>query len=514
MALLIEKHERQLTAASEPTGSPHRDEPMDVDASPSSDGHASQGLLPFPGNVVNGAHEVAHHDLTNLSRAGLRELCDTFRLAKTGNKTTLTDRLKNFSADRQGWDGLLAGARKKHRGPRDGGVTKSTKGPGKKASTKKRSTLRRELLFSAAAAGTGSTTQPCLPTERSKDMRTDEERAAVLVWARNFVACNPYKPPEEPENESSPPDVGRDWDGVARVHGDVSNAPSSPSPEDAHAVTMDIPVIAAQLQLQLQQVQAQLAALMAAIAGGNGGGVAPSPVTVVSAPAPAPAHRGPGTMDSATTTTDTAATTATTTDGPSPPTSSHQRPPTPAESVLQGPLDYLKLGNGRSLCFEKQSVPDPPLVSFAKDLPRLMRTWDDSSPEWTPSEAVLRIQGEPIALKHWPTVYRYGKSGQWACTKKNWAHWRDIATSWQELTETGFWQKFTADGQPMSYTAICEALKEERMAADRCLAEQAKDKYGDGFGAAFEYRRGSQHIVRNKSSAIAKHYRSLHVSSD
>ncbi|KAH9032088.1 hypothetical protein EDB84DRAFT_1438691 [Lactarius hengduanensis] len=199
---------------------------------------------------------------------------------------------------------------------------------------------------------------------------------------------------------------------------------------------------------------------MATIAGGNGGGVAPSPVIVVGAPAPA--HRGPGTTDSATTTTD-----PTTTDGPSPPTSSHQRPPTLAVSVLQGPLDYLKLGNGRSLCFEKQSVPDPPLVSFAKDLPRLVRAWDDSSPEWTPSEAVLRIQGEPIALKHWPTVYRYGKSGQWAGTKKNWAHWRDIATSWQELTETGFWQKFTADGQPMSYTAICEALKEERMAADQ-----------------------------------------------
>ncbi|KAH8981836.1 hypothetical protein EDB86DRAFT_2834703 [Lactarius hatsudake] len=503
MASLIEKHDRQLATASEPTGSPRRDELMDVNVSPPShsplsDGHASQGLLPFPGNVVNGVHEVAHVDLTNLSRAGLRELCDAFRLAKTRNKTMLTDRLKDFSADRQGWDGLLAGACKKHCGPRGGGVTKSTKGPGKKASTKKWLTLRRELLFSAAtAASMGSTTQPCLPTERLKDMRTDEERAVVL--ADNFVVCNPYKPLEA-ENESSPPDVGRDWDGTARVHGDTSNTPSSPSPKGPQTA----------LKLELQQVQAQLAALMAAIASGNGGGVAPSPVTVVSAPVPAPAHRGPGSMDSATTTTDTAATTTTTTDGPSPPTSSHQRP----VSVLQGPLDYLKLGNSRSLCFEKQSVPDLPLVSFARDLPRLMRTWDDSSPKWTPSEAVLRIQGEPIALKHWPTVYRYGKSGQWACTKKNWAHWRDIATSWQELTETGFWQKFTADGQPMSYTAICEALKEERMAADHCLAEQAKDKYSDGFGAAFGYRRGSEHIVRNKSSAIARHYRSLHVSSD
>lgn len=53
-----------------------------------------------------------------------------------------------------------------------------------------------------------------------------------------------------------------------------------------------------------------------------------------------------------------------------------------------------------------------------------MRMWDDDWPTWNPSEAVLRIQGEPIALKHWPDVYKYGKSGQWAGTKKNWTQWQ------------------------------------------------------------------------------------------
>ncbi|KAH8977119.1 hypothetical protein EDB86DRAFT_2838378 [Lactarius hatsudake] len=342
VALLIKKHNQQLAAPSKPMGSPHHDKLMDVNASlplhsPSSDRHTSQGLLPFLGNIVNSAHEVVHLDLTNLSHTGLWELCNAFCLVKTGNKTTLTDQLKNFSADQQGWDGWWC--HKEHKGPREEG---------------------------------------------------EHEKVAD-----NFVACNPYKLLEA-ENESLPPDVGRDWDGAVRIHGDISNAPSSPSPEGPQMA----------LELQLQQVQAQLAALMAAIAGGNSGGVAPSPITVVSVPVPAPvpAHRGPGTMDSAATTTDTAATTMTTTDGPSPPTLSHQQP----VSVLQGPLDYLKLGNGRSLCFSKQSVPDLPLVSFSKDLPQPMRTWDDSSPEWTPSEVVLRIQGEPIVLKHWPTVYCYG----------------------------------------------------------------------------------------------------------
>ncbi|KAH9040622.1 hypothetical protein EDB85DRAFT_1886735 [Lactarius pseudohatsudake] len=520
MAFLIEQHDQQLTAMSEPTGLPHRGEPMDIDVSvplhslPSlSDGHTLQGLLPFLGEVVNGAHEVALHDLTNLSCVGLRELCNAFCLVKTGNKTTLKDRLKNFSADWQGWDSLLPGACKKHCGPQDGGVMKSTKGPGKRASVKW-STLRRELLFSGAPNGMGSMTRPCLPTERSKDMCTDKERAVLLMWVHprptsstpSFLACsdhaahivpsffpfssqtdsfmvhNPYEPEPEPENEPSPPNVSRGWDGTVHIHGDISNAPSSLEgpPTSPHL----------QLQLQLQQVQAQLAMLVAAIASGNSSDLAPSPAAVMGAPAPAPTHRGPGTTNTTNTNT--------TTDGP-PPTSTCQRPLALATSAPQGPLEYLQLRNGRPLCFSRQSVPDPPAISFTKDLPRLV---------------VLRIQGEPIALKHWPAVYCYcyDKSRQWAGMKKNWANWQYIATSWNKLTDDGFWQKFTANSQLMSYTAICEALKEERMATNHHVAKQAKDKYGDRFGAAFKYWRGSDHIVRNKFSAIARHYHTLHVS--
>jgi hypothetical protein len=58
------------------------------------------------------------------------------------------------------------------------------------------------------------------------------------------------------------------------------------------------------------------------------------------------------------------------------------------------------------------------------DIPQLMRMWDDSSAEWDPVQAVLHIQGQPIALKHWHDVYSYGKPGQWAGTKKIWANWQ------------------------------------------------------------------------------------------
>jgi hypothetical protein len=61
----------------------------------------------------------------------------------------------------------------------------------------------------------------------------------------------------------------------------------------------------------------------------------------------------------------------------------------------------------------------------------------------------------------------------------------------------------------MKFTDICKALKAERIAADHCVAEQAKAEYGDQYSPIFEYRRGSDRMVRNKPSAVAKHYRSL-----
>ncbi|KAH9035030.1 hypothetical protein EDB85DRAFT_1889534 [Lactarius pseudohatsudake] len=149
------------------------------------DGASSRGL-PFPGTVVDGAHAVVHYDLKNLSKATLRDLCDGFHLAKTGNKATLTDRLKKFSADRREWDGLLTGARNRHRGPRDAGVTKGGVAKPPKKGTTKQSALRCELLFSDGAGST--TSQLFLPAERSKDMRTREEKAELLAWAAEFVA--------------------------------------------------------------------------------------------------------------------------------------------------------------------------------------------------------------------------------------------------------------------------------------------------------------------------------------
>jgi hypothetical protein len=66
---------------------------------------------------------------------------------------------------------LATGARRQHRGPRMGG----------KKSLAKQSYQRREKLFNATVPNDDATSH-ALPTEASRDHRTDEEIDAVLPW--------------------------------------------------------------------------------------------------------------------------------------------------------------------------------------------------------------------------------------------------------------------------------------------------------------------------------------------
>jgi hypothetical protein len=127
-----------------------------------------------------------------LTNKELSEHCKTFDLAYTGNKTVLTDRLKNFSKDKScwdkcvceyfvcelflttNWDRLIPGATNAHKGSR--------KPPEEKKTKPKTSTLRREELFHGAA-GVRVLNAPV--TERSKDLRTAAEKAEIMPWVCN-----------------------------------------------------------------------------------------------------------------------------------------------------------------------------------------------------------------------------------------------------------------------------------------------------------------------------------------
>jgi hypothetical protein len=62
----------------------------------------------------------------------------------------------------------------------------------------------------------------------------------------------------------------------------------------------------------------------------------------------------------------------------------------------------------------------------------------------------------------------------------------------------------------MTYTTITKHLRQERTAADKLLANQAKEEYGDKFASKFNYRCGSQILVMKTDQKIAERYRMLH----
>jgi hypothetical protein len=62
----------------------------------------------------------------------------------------------------------------------------------------------------------------------------------------------------------------------------------------------------------------------------------------------------------------------------------------------------------------------------------------------------------------------------------------------------------------MTYTAIINHLRQERTAADKHLADQAKERYGDEFASKFNYRCGGQILVMKTDQKIAERYRMLH----
>jgi hypothetical protein len=89
----------------------------------------------------------------------------------------------------------------------------------------------------------------------------------------------------------------------------------------------------------------------------------------------------------------------------------------------------LKLGNSTIISFTPDDVPLPPAPTFAHDLPRLNRMWDDTSTYWD-GQSALRIKGIPIAIIHWPIVYASSKvdgpwkSGHWNVLKSHHSEWK------------------------------------------------------------------------------------------
>lgn len=85
-----------------------------------------------------------------------------------------------------------------------------------------------------------------------------------------------------------------------------------------------------------------------------------------------------------------------------------------------------------------------------------------------------------------------------------------IAARWNRGTADEFWADFTdSSGKRMEYTAIKNALIEERKRDDETTAAKARTEYGSLFEEKFSYRKSGQQHVLTKAADIAKRYRVL-----
>ncbi|KAJ3738011.1 hypothetical protein EV360DRAFT_77225, partial [Lentinula raphanica] len=176
------------------------------------DGYQLQVALPvesqpentilLPRKVDDGVFQTTYTNINSLKRPELLELCKSYSLGSVGNKDLLRQKLIAFSENRMRWQSLLPQAQRAHRGVRSGGITKN-KQPAKRSSNSsapkakalKPSTLRRnELMGLPLDAPLGT---QLFATERSKDMRTLEEKNALITWAHEHCLEYPYLSEEE-----------------------------------------------------------------------------------------------------------------------------------------------------------------------------------------------------------------------------------------------------------------------------------------------------------------------------
>jgi hypothetical protein len=83
----------------------------------------------------------------------------------------------------------------------------------------------------------------------------------------------------------------------------------------------------------------------------------------------------------------------------------------------------LALAGGNFITFRESDIPDPPAVSYASRMEDLLVEWDDNWPNWRGTSS-LKINGVPVPVIYWPTVYKYWKSNQWKGVKKHWFDWK------------------------------------------------------------------------------------------
>ncbi|KDR69546.1 hypothetical protein GALMADRAFT_271949 [Galerina marginata CBS 339.88] len=436
------------------------DEPMDVD---------SAGGLPFPGEVIDGKVSTQFFNIDGPTKPVIKEWCRRFGLEVSGNKDELKARLRAFSSNQENWEKTVLGPRRMHRGPMTGKVTKTT--------SKKKSARRAQEIFSGKAQFATPAPHPPLRIPTIAPLTTQTQSAAILEWARTTSIDYPYI------NKENRQEAAR-----ARLR-------------TAAVIKYNVAT--------LEDTNTRLDQILSIVSN-----------SVVHMPNPPPFNTPPSLFTAA-------ASYDTPTAGLAHPqsfdidsamcsaTPSAAAPPTRSPVVRS-----ITLSDGTSVEFTAADVRPPPAVSFANDLPRLNRMWDDTSKYWD-GHSHLIIKGFPIPIVYWPEVYSRSKGsgswkkGQWKRAKSSWFEWKVIVERWRQTSEEDFWSEFSDEsGARFTYTAILDRLADLRKTRDNEQADRARQEYADKFEETFSYKKGNKRFVKVKACEIAKQYRILKGLSD
>jgi hypothetical protein len=416
----------------------------------------------------------------------LKSLCRVYKLELAGNKPILLQRLIDFSSDVNAWNRPIAGRRIPHKGPRN--ITNNVSLEANSDKKPKRKSLlnarRDELMGELAPA------EPVRIIQRSKDTRTQQQKDEVLAWAKRFVENNPdIQTPRQVLKEASPKASGTKQEISSRLANieeqlhTLLSQNTTTSGRSSEAMDIDI-------EPHLASMPPSLPATSLAL---------PVPPNLSPAPPLSLSHTSPADI----------ITDGTPTAQPFPLAITTRTPPAPnvvmsdASSIASSEsMKILILGDETRLQFLSSDVADPPSISFTKDIAKLGRVWDDSHPEFSPTECALRIKGHAVALKHWPTAYSYSHDTRWHGTKKIWDTWKWVAERYHQSTPDDFWAEFYDHdrNQCMTYTAINKLLRERRKEANQCTAQQQRERLGQDFAQQFQVR--GKAMVH--ASAIAK----------
>ncbi|KAJ3846397.1 hypothetical protein EV368DRAFT_69959 [Lentinula lateritia] len=454
---------------------------------------------------------------------GLKELCKQYCLSTTGNKKILKERIAGFSQDKSRWQHLLPNARRAHRGVREGGITKNRPQPNAspvKVKKLKPSVLRRnELMGLPLHTPLGA---QLFASERSKDMRTLEEKNSLLRLAKEFDDAHPFIPREELARRKK---IREEEQAKEKANSKVAVAENLRSMSEQIATLTATIQILSGLSVPPKPPYSTLATL-APFPVSSSRSLPPNSLQAGLTPSHTIHHHG----SSPTTGISSVQVGCFT---PSqllvPPVLPHVSAPSlfgssqnfgngavvpppivnagAASSMQKERSDEVTIGHGQVIYYKYREVREPRQISFVTDIARLDRVWDDEQPNWDPVDcgSLLEINGAPIALKYWKQVFSHKNDGAWSWLKRLWVEWKYVAERYRSSSSEQFWQEFSSStGDRFYWKAITNRLRDLRSEHDQQLVNQAKAEYGDNFSKVFVNNRGN---VLTDKPTIARHYR-------